>query len=263
MSTKTWSHVSPTVGLDSCGAQSPESCKFKDSKHFSAKAVERINAGRPANFDEHEAMVKHREITAQHNMEGGSNSSVPKPGPAKVPAVPTAPKPGPVAPPRPTPSPARPVAPFPGRSQQGRPVAPFPTQHRQGGSYGRPQRTPETLYHMELGFPSTFVKPSGRKELDYGSHAMSATLDDRYGRIPVLNSINVDKLQMVELGVDSGSGRVSKIVYRGHLDEERDMCIVVIPKPPGQKWFVKTVWINLRSDQHRTLDESKYARPAA
>jgi hypothetical protein len=268
MSTKTWSHISPTKGVDTCGAQSPETCKFKEtSRHFTAKAAERIKTGRPANFDEYEAMMKHREaIGDKSEVKPFGGAPKPAPGPQQA-AKPTLAKAGF----KPTQLSQRPAPrPFPTAPQTGlnRNVAPFPGQSRAGGFQGgkggyksNVPRSAETLYHMELGFPKNFNPPTGVHELEYSRHAVEATQDDRYGAIPVLKKMNVDRLKMVELGVQDG--RVSKIVYRGTLDEERDMCIVVIPKPAGQKWFVKTVWINLRSDQHRTLDESKYARPAA
>jgi hypothetical protein len=235
MSTKSWSHVSPVTGVGPCGAQTPEACKFAGTKHFSSAAAARILAGRPANYDEHEAMRKHQQIMAEKN-----GTPLPLPEPAAKPK----PKPKPV--PRAAPAPV----------QQNR----FPSQHRNSAQGRAPQRS-ETLYHMELGFPTGFRKPGGRVPLEYSRHALEATLDDRYGEIPVMKGINLDSLELFEMGVENG--KVSKLAYRGHLDDKRDMCIVVIPKGPGQKWFVKTVWINLRSDQHKTLDESKYARPMA
>jgi len=123
----------------------------------------------------------------------------------------------------------------------------------------KPRYGDEILYHTEIGFPRNFQPPKGTHKLQYSRHALEATLDDRYGKIPVLNQINVDKLQLVELGVQDR--RVSKLVYRGRLDQERDMVVVVIPKPNGQPWFVKTVWINLQSDAHKTLNRARYTDP--
>lgn len=123
----------------------------------------------------------------------------------------------------------------------------------------KPRYGDEILYHTEIGFPRNFQPPTGTHKLQYSRHALEATLDDRYGQIPVLNQINVDRLQLVELGVQDR--KVSKLVYRGQLDQERDMVVVVIPKPNNQPWFVKTVWINLKSDAHKTLNRSRYTDP--
>ena len=115
------------------------------------------------------------------------------------------------------------------------------------------------LFHTELGFPSTFQPPTGSRELEYSHHAQKAALDDRYGHIDLPPRINLDKMKLIEVGVENG--RVSKFLYRGELDDDRDICIVAIPKPKGQKWFVKTVWINESNDKHRSLDASKYLKP--
>lgn len=225
MTTSSMHHVSPSAGVSPCSAASPASCKFKNAKHFDGAAAQRIKSGNPRGYEEHEAMREHQQVMARLNMERGQGQ--PKPGPPPV-----------------------------------RNVSQFPTNHRgqvgrPGG--GRPRYGDEVLYHREIGFPRNFTPPSGVYELEYSRHALDASLDDRYGKMPVLQRLNVDRLQIVELGVQDG--RVSKLVYRGHLDEDRDMVVVVIPKPRGQKWFVKTVWINLRSDAHKTLDHRKYAKP--
>lgn len=118
----------------------------------------------------------------------------------------------------------------------------------------------EKLFHTELGFPSNFTPPKGVRPLEYSRHAEKAALDDRYGYITLPPQINLDNFELIELGVVDGN-KVSKMLYRGSLDGERDICIVVIPKPKGQKWFVKTVWINERNDSHRTLNRNKYVVP--
>jgi hypothetical protein len=241
MNGKTWHHVSPVTGLGICQAQSPDKCKFGESNHFNAKAAERINAGRPANYNEHEAMREHQRATGQKVAEQMvQQKPVPKPTPMTRPAAPTPPK---------------------------RPNG-FPTGHQ------RPRAGDEILYHADIGFPKNFVPPKGRYQLEYSRHALEASLDDRYGKIPKLTTLSVDHMKIIELGVQNG--KISKILYRGTLaciechqnklpqgncpHPKRDMCIVVIPKP-NQPWYVKTVWINLQSDKHKTLDESKYEKP--
>lgn len=239
MSGKSWHHVSPVTGLGPCSAQSPEACKFGADGHFSGKAAERITSGRPANYKEHEAMREHQKATGQ-----------------KVAEKMIAPKP---SPPKPTPL-AKPAAP---KRSNG-----FPTSHH------RPRAGDEILYHEEIGFPKNFRPPTGKYPLTYSRHAHEACLDDRYGHIPKLKGIDTDRMKLIEIGVKDG--KVSKLLYRGTLactechannvsqsackHPRRDMCIVVIPKA-REPWFVKTVWINLQSDKHRTLDASKYQKP--
>lgn len=117
----------------------------------------------------------------------------------------------------------------------------------------------EILYHKDIGFPANFRAPQQRVFLDYTHHALEAAADDRYGDMPILKGVDLSKVQVVELGVKDG--RVSKMVVRGRLDQERDMILVLIPRGK-QPWTVKTVWVNMRDDKHRTLDHSKYVNPA-
>ena len=49
--------------------------------------------------------------------------------------------------------------------------------------------------------------------------------------------------------------RITKVVYRQHYDSKHDLCLVInftISR-------VITVWLNEKSDHHRTLDRSRYA----
>ena len=114
------------------------------------------------------------------------------------------------------------------------------------------------LYHSQIRLPKGFVAPTGRVLLAYTVHALEASKNDRYGEIPVLKSVTLDRLQIVEVGVENDD-RIVKIVYRGRLDAERDLILVLIPCA-GRAWRVKTVWCNLRTDQHMTLDKSRYVR---
>lgn len=111
------------------------------------------------------------------------------------------------------------------------------------------------LYHSSIRLPEGFTAPSQRVSIDYGSHARSEAFADRYGKIALPATIPLSMFEVIEVGIEGG--RVKKILFRGHIDSTRDLCIVLIPNANGP-WFCKTVWVNLRSDLHRTLDRSKY-----
>jgi hypothetical protein len=116
--------------------------------------------------------------------------------------------------------------------------------------------TSEVLYHSDIFLPDWFTAPTQRVKVDYGHHAKREALIDRYGEIALPAFVNLKRFRVIEVGVING--RVSKILFRGKLDNERDLCIVLIPS--GDKpWKAKTVWINLVTDKHRTLDRSRYA----
>src|SRR5450830_1058936 len=113
------------------------------------------------------------------------------------------------------------------------------------------------LFHSDVFMPASAKKPIHEGPLHYRDHALRATRDDRYGEItlPVeFHSANA-KLIEAEVLLEHDGSTVVKQVWRQPLDQHRDLILVI---QKGGK--VKTVWVNLRSDKHRTLDKSKYMR---
>lgn len=111
------------------------------------------------------------------------------------------------------------------------------------------------LYHADIRLPDGFSKPTGIVRLKWTYHADNARTDDRYATIPKFSVATLDNLDVIEVGVEDG--RVVKILFRGQMDANHDVCMVLIP---GKVWTVKTVWINERTDSHKTLDRSRYMR---
>lgn len=121
----------------------------------------------------------------------------------------------------------------------------------------------ETIYHADLGLPKGFVPPSERISINYGSHpdshARAEAKADRYGEIRLPKTLSLHRMNVIEVGMVDGV--VSKILFRGRLDDRRDLCIVLIPNG-SRPWRCKTVWVNTKYDKHTTLDTSRYAIPA-
>lgn len=115
----------------------------------------------------------------------------------------------------------------------------------------------ETLYHSSIRLPAGFIAPTGKVELRWTSHAKSECMKDRYAVIPQFKALTLKRFTVIEVGMLGGT--VSKIVFRGRLDDTNDVVIVLIPNGSAP-WTVKTTWINKRSDSHKTLDASKYVR---
>lgn len=90
----------------------------------------------------------------------------------------------------------------------------------------------------------------------YGNHARRAASSDRYGHIKLPQFLTLNSDEVFEVTLDKRL-RVDKMVIRTSLDEKRDIIYVVIPRS-GSEFFVKTVWINLRNDPHKTLQTDKY-----
>lgn len=111
------------------------------------------------------------------------------------------------------------------------------------------------LFHTDIGLPKNFVKPTGRVRLVWSRHADRARTDDRYGIIRRFSTATLDRLNVIEVGMEGE--KVCKILFRGRYTEDLDVCMVLVPMTKGS-WLVKTVWVNERNDTHRTLDRSKY-----
>jgi hypothetical protein len=111
------------------------------------------------------------------------------------------------------------------------------------------------LYHKEVRIPEELRKLAVFKGgLEYGKHAKSEANLDRYGHIELPSQFDSTAADLIEVEWDRIKRRVTKCVWRQALDTQRDLVIVVIP----ETGFVKTVWVNLKTDKHHTLDRSKY-----
>lgn len=114
------------------------------------------------------------------------------------------------------------------------------------------------LYHKDVFLPRRLVKqlPKNVRKLNYSSHAKNEVKSDRYGQVNVPSEIIFQDWEVIE--IESKDGIISdKVVLRKKYDD-RDLCIVVLVKCNT----VKTVWINLNSDKHSTLDISRYVQRA-
>lgn len=110
------------------------------------------------------------------------------------------------------------------------------------------------LYHVDVFMPPQLSQPLHQGPLRYGYHARQEALADRYGKVPLPSALSTEKAKLVEVEVDSG-GQVVKQVWRMPLDSKRDVVLAVT-----KGGFVKTVWVNLATDAHRTLDKSRYVK---
>lgn len=118
----------------------------------------------------------------------------------------------------------------------------------------------ERLYHFQIALPEGFKAPQQRVRINYGPHARKEAFRDRYGAIQLPTYATLRRFQVIEVGMVGD--KVTKILFRGRLDEARDICLVLIPNEKGQPWFAKTCWVNLREDKHQTLDTTRYEKVA-
>jgi hypothetical protein len=136
---------------------------------------------------------------------------------------------------------------------------------RQASNYKPKQETtfdgdPVIKFHRDLGFPQNYTPPSGARSVVYSKHAKDEAQKDIYGSIPQLERVNLDTMELVELKVNARTKQVYRYLYRGELDDENDVCLVLQPTGKG-KMLVVTNWINKKSDKHKTLRADEYVRP--
>lgn len=95
--------------------------------------------------------------------------------------------------------------------------------------------------------------------LRYTRHAMREALNDRYGVLPSTSFPQVfrwsDNWSIVE-AESTNNVLLTKFVVRRAVDANRSLVLVILADGT-----VKTLWTNLNSDNHSTLDSSKFSRP--
>lgn len=115
------------------------------------------------------------------------------------------------------------------------------------------------LYHKDIGFPENWVTMLPRNfspatmTLSYGSHARAEALSDKYGSIQLPQRLS----KAVPFEIEVQNGTVVKIGVRMPHDELNDIIVIFQPKDG----FVRTVWLNRKTDSHKTLDAGKYRKP--
>jgi len=94
-------------------------------------------------------------------------------------------------------------------------------------------------------------------ECQYSQHARDEAENDRYGRICLPPRIQITHKDVFEVQIIRH--QIHKFLIRVPFDKTRDLIFVLLNRAPG-KLFCKTVWINKRSDTHRTLRRENYVQ---
>lgn len=121
------------------------------------------------------------------------------------------------------------------------------------------------LYHKDVYIPTHVKVILSKKweiQLEYSQHSLNAAKSDRFGDITLPPKICSGDGELIELEAEGLDHRLPKnlikLVYRLSLDDKRDLVIVFLVT--GK---VKTVWINMKDDEHKTLDKTKYCKEDA
>jgi len=114
--------------------------------------------------------------------------------------------------------------------------------------------TRDGLYHKDIRLPKNIQFPRVEVVLNYTYHALEASRRDRNGAIKLPETLLFAHTELVE--VEIVNGQAYKVVVRIHHDNRNDLALVILLN--GMR--VKTVWLNRKNDNHRTLDKSKYMK---
>lgn len=120
------------------------------------------------------------------------------------------------------------------------------------------------LYHRDVFLPTSVRKQFTKMKGDsytvhhfvYSEHAKYAGNSDRYGRIELTERLVLDTMELIE--VEHDGNKIVKVVIR-EVGQEKNRVWAIIPMGRGQ-WLVKTVWINIASDSHKTLNVAPYEK---
>lgn len=112
------------------------------------------------------------------------------------------------------------------------------------------------LFHKDIGLPISPNRIIFHAQLKYSNHALKAAQNDRYGKINLPETLNtkLDNVTLIEL--ETKNGKPFKGVYRMPYNDKHDIVIVLL----YETRLVKTVWLNSKTDAHKTLDVSKYTK---
>jgi hypothetical protein len=112
------------------------------------------------------------------------------------------------------------------------------------------------LYHKDVFMPKSLYQfcPTGEFPVEYSEHALEAAQNDRYGCILLTCNLKLEKSHIIEVEVTDK--RVSKVLYRLPYTSKFDLMVALVPNTH----IVKTVWLNCKSDCHKTLDILRYDR---
>ncbi len=110
------------------------------------------------------------------------------------------------------------------------------------------------MFHKDVYIPDFARVPLFEGRLNYARHAQNVSAGQgQLAQIELPEVFDASKATLVEVELCPRTGAVEKQVWRMPLDETNDLCF-----PMLAGGFVKTVWLNARSDTHTTLQRTRY-----
>lgn len=117
------------------------------------------------------------------------------------------------------------------------------------------------IYHKEIGFPKSLLMPIEIVvALRYTNHAKERIERNNYKLIVIPHFVKVTSDNIIE-GYTTDTINLEKIIVRIPYDRNRDIVLVLQPEFDKFKAKVITFWLNHKSDNHPSLDKTKYTKP--
>ena len=126
---------------------------------------------------------------------------------------------------------------------------------------------PAGVYHRDIYFPDEIraLVPQVELSLRYTRHAEEAALTDRYGLIVLPEKLDLAEAQIVEVAAFCDRKlrlHAHKVLVRQAYKAALDLVLAVqICHGLDRVGLVKTAWLNMRNDHHRTLRPWAYVQP--
>lgn len=119
------------------------------------------------------------------------------------------------------------------------------------------------LYHTDVFMPSSIAASAARLSylnLSWTKHAVRELTSDKYrdAKIPTDffdGAFHGEDWQLIE--VEVLGGKPTKFVLRRPVDTLHSIVLVIRPSFASEAHVI-TCWINLNTDNHKTLDRTKY-----
>lgn len=120
-------------------------------------------------------------------------------------------------------------------------------------------------YHVDVYWEDKFTRRiknflNNDYKLDFSHHTIKQQSNTQRRNYDV-HKLTIDLIRngkIIEVTFDETNFFVKTLVRITEIDSDDDWCVVIQQKKAEKTFFIKTIWINKKSDPHYTLDKDKY-----
>lgn len=111
-------------------------------------------------------------------------------------------------------------------------------------------------YHIQKGFPKTIILPKNKYLLTYSTHAKREAKNDINAPENLILPTFIDFSSCCIFEIETENGLLKKVLCRCKHNEFVDLVLAITL----DGYLVNTLWFNLTTDTHSTIDFTKYNR---